>query len=251
LERALRDAVGNGQGGASLDEATAAELQELGIDLGSLAGQGLISILPRAYATDEKVRLDLSELPVKKTLVDWFFFRGQPRLRKNLLGDESRPIRPITPYEKQRRLVPAGQAYLSSQLRLLSTARADRAARDLPDRVFNEYVDVVQTALTTQLSELHASAQSQLEELRGRMTRLEDLCSRLHQMEALLGSAGQQLEDLTERYAEADAFELAAELRPQEAPGETAPGTHGLPAAAPSGNGSAPTQVPVREIELD
>lgn len=260
LERALRDAVGGGQGGASLDEGTAKELEELDVDLGALAGQGLISILPRAYATDEKVRLDLTELPVKKTLIDWLFFRGQQRLRKNLLGEESRPTRPITPYEKQKRLVPAGQEYLGGQLRLLSTARADRAARELPDRVFNEYVDVVQTALTAQLTEQQQLTQTQLDELRARMNRLEDLCSRLQQMEALLGSAGQQLEDLTERYAEADAFELAAELRPQEATGEPTPGTHGLPGAAPATNGSSEPhadpepqadQEPVREIELD
>lgn len=269
LERALRDAVsgnvsggesGVGHAGASIDEATAQQLGELGIDLGALAGQGLISILPRAYATDAKVRLDLAELPVKKTLLDWLFFRGQQRLRKNLLGDESRPTRPITPYEKQKRLVPAGQEYLGGQLRLMSTARADRAARELPDRVFNEYVDVVQTALTAQLAEQRQIAQGQLDELRARMDRLEDLCSRLQQMEALLGSAGQQLEDLTERYAEADAFELAAELRPHEAASDLAPGTHALPgtdspASAPKSNSSALDPEldpkPVREIELD
>ena len=127
--------------------------------------------------------------------------------------------------------------------------------------MFNEYVDVVRTALTAQLAEQQQTAEGQLGELRARMNRLEDLCSRLQQMEALLGSAGQQLEDLTERYAEADAFELAAELRPHEASGDVAAGTHGLPAqglpgtsspaAAPASGNSTPDPEPVREIELD
>ena len=260
LERVLRDAVcgrdANTQhGGASVDETTASQLDALDIDLGALAGQGLISILPRAFATDEKVRIDLAELPVKKTLIDWLFFRGQQRLRKNLLGDEARPTRPITPFEKQKRLVPAGQEYLGEQLQQVSTGRADRAARELPDRVFNEYVDVVQTALTAQLSEQRQTAQDQLNELRARIDRLEDLCSRLQQMETLLGSTGQQLEDLTERYAEADAFELAAELRPHQAPSPTVPGTHGVSGTAPAANGSRAEaerdSEPLREVELD
>lgn len=256
LERTLRSAVSGGDAGAQLDADTAEQLEALGVDLGSLAGQGLISILPRAYATDEKARLDLAEMPIKKTLLDWFFLRGQVRLRKNLLGDEARPTRPITPYEKQKRLVPAGQEYLGSQLRLMSTARADRAARELPDRVFAEYVDVIEGALKTQLGEQRLHAESQLKELETRVNRLEDLCGRLGQMESLLGTAGQQIEDLTERYAEADAFELSAELRPHGSPESPSPGTHTLNPAEPASNGTstpsdAPPSEPVREIDLD
>ena len=138
------------------------DLALLGISFPELGASALASAHP---ASERKpLALDVSPraVPVRKTFLDWLFFRSQDSVRRRLLGPDDSPSWPIPQPLKQRRL---GRARVTlaeavrSRLELFFTETSGRVAGE----VFGTHVAAVIRAVRERLD---AAASANAEERR-------------------------------------------------------------------------------------
>lgn len=135
----LRRMLGTPLGGAEPAASVMTDLHAVGFDLAP-AGQSAMGSLGAQDATEPYAHaLSTDSVPVRRSIGDWFLFRGAGTVKRRLFGDDL--AREIMPDEKQKRLAEPSRVALR--------AIADEAVRDkfpaLPsaysERLLNTYVE--------------------------------------------------------------------------------------------------------------
>lgn len=214
LQQSLRQAVGNSQAGAVLPNERLGDLERLRLSLADFAAEGLVAVSPRATVKAERPTIDVSELPVRRTLWDWLFFRSQAAVRRRLFGAAGAGEQPIPRHVKEQRLGEAGLRYLSDRLEdHLSgwfTAQTQRICAQLGA----DYRRPLLAALLGRLEARRIESRLELESTEQQLAELAQITGALRELERELEAGEQRIAQLSERYQATDPRELVRELQP-------------------------------------
>ena len=216
VEATLKERSRDTSAGALVAESQDGDLAALRVRLGDFASEGLISVLPRAAVQSERVPVDLSEMPIRKTLLDWLLLRTQNKLRKKLLGEggATKIAERIPRAVKARRFGDAGRAHLEQQLHLALHDWFGQNRTRIANRVVTDYREGLVRALRERLDVLRAGSVDRLAEIERQLVRLTQVAGELDDLEATLDSTAANLTELSGRYAETDPDELVREIVP-------------------------------------
>ncbi|QDU65854.1 GTPase domain-containing protein [Engelhardtia mirabilis] len=211
-EGGLKERAHNSTAGALIDERAARDLDTVGMRLGDFASSGLVAVLPATHARGLEIELDLEQLPVRRSLLDWILFRRVASVRQRLIGPLAKPDRSISRGDKARRLGEAGREWLHVAIH----GRVDGAYNEVSKRVAadmaSEYSNAVIAAVVAQIEANRASTAERLDRVQTQLGELEALADRLQTLRSRLDDASGAMEQLEERYDEADPAALTLEL---------------------------------------
>ena len=216
LENALRERSQTGSAGALVADGLARDLEFLRVRLGDFASEGQIGVLPRACVQQTKVPIDLSEMPIRKSLMDWLLLRTQNKLRRKFVGDGSGEgvIQRLPRTVKIKRFGEVGRAHLCDQIHAALGGWFGQTRRRIAGKECEDYRMGVVTALGSRLATLRATTENRLGEIEGELLVLRRISGNLESLETALERAKGDVADLTGRYAETDPQELIRELVP-------------------------------------
>ena len=214
VEQALRERSNTGSAGALIADGLARDLDFLRVRLGDFASEGHISVLPRACVHQAKVPIDLSEMPIRKSLMDWLLLRTQNKLRRKFVGDGSGEgvAERVPRTVKLKRFGDAGRSHLCNQIRAALGGWFDQSRRRIAARECEDFRKGVVTALDSRLATLRGTTESLLAEIDGQLSVLRKVSAQLESLESALERSNEEVADLTTRYAETDPTELVREL---------------------------------------
>lgn len=209
LEGHLKERVSDSTAGALVPERSALDLDALGLRLSDLASSGRIAVMPSAYVQRARFALDVSELPVRRGILDWILFRSRASVRKNLLGPDARPSQPVGPGEKRRRLGEPARAFLRGAVERQLAAFWPEASTRIAKKTCTDYRDALVGALQQKLSAERSQADARLQELGRELARVQGLAQHLRNLRSQLSQATTVVENLRTRYAETPPEALA------------------------------------------
>lgn len=154
---AAREAVqarfGGNDAGATLDGSVAVALNTIGIALGDLArdlpdtvGEGLDVDLP-AFA------LNIDEIPVRRSFLDYLLFRGPGTVRRRLCGNDGENA--MSMKHKTRRLGTAARDYLAEQARTVAERDLVTGLCACVDDVISRHAGALRTSMDRRLKEIN------------------------------------------------------------------------------------------------
>jgi GTPase SAR1 family protein len=238
LQLALRQAAGGAHAGAVLPNERLGDLERLRLSLADFAAEGLVAVSPRATVKAERPSLDVSELPVRRTLWDWLFFRSQAAVRRRLFGAAGAGQQPIPRHVKEQRLGEAGLRFLSDQLEDLLDGWFTAQTQRIGAQLAADYRRPVLAALLGRLEARRQEGLLELESIEQQLGELAQITRSLRELEQELAAGDERIALLSERYQATDPRELVRELQP-------------VPRREPSeGAVGAPPELPA-ERELD
>ncbi|GJM20632.1 MAG: hypothetical protein DHS20C15_05470 [Planctomycetota bacterium] len=248
----LSTVAGSESAGASLPDELVRDIQNVGLDLGALGRRSLGSIEPAQGLAGARLRISTEQVPVRKGLFDYLFFRGRGAVRQRLLGPAAAPSKLITSQAKQRRLGDPGRDALQDAIEDAFDNFFDEALDHLSTKVLEMYVVAVRKSVKTSLRKSRdsnglrkATVDRKLEELR----RVE---SALREVSSAVDTANASLLELSTRYGSTDPSLLEQEVS-EEFEAELAQANDGsVDAEAEGGEASAvePTE-PSLSAETD
>ncbi len=136
----------NNNAGLEISDSVDSDLKTLKIELRSSVEKSLDLAKPAALSTD--LNLNIADIPVKKRFLDWLFFRGARRVRKDVFGDEQEPTQAIPAGTKEKRLRAAGREVIFNQCCEDFARILDESALSLPKESVKKYVDAITKNLT-------------------------------------------------------------------------------------------------------
>lgn len=210
----LGTVAGSETAGASLPDELRRDLETVDLDLGALGRRSLGSIEPAQGLAGARLRISTENVPVRKGLLDYLFFRGRAAVRQRLLGPPAAPSKVISAGTKQRRLGDAGRDALQDAIEDAFDGFFDEALDHLSTKVLEMYTVAVRKSVKTTLRKTRetnglrkATVDRKLEELR----RVE---SALREVSTAVDAANASLAQLSTRYGSTDPrlLDQAAEL---------------------------------------
>ncbi|QDU86066.1 Dynamin family protein [Planctomycetes bacterium Pla163] len=209
VEERLRAAVQTPTAGAEYGPDVERELERVRTSLAAYAGEGLVGIMPRGYAENVQLRVDVEGLPVKKTILDWILFRSRAAIRRRVLGNASNPTKSITRAEKQRRFGDDTLDFIEDEVVERLAGFFDSTRARITTQMARDFAGAVIAALEQSLRTRRTAHQKDLARVAGQLGRLEELSEGLTGLRSTLAAAAQDVAALGETYGRTDPTELA------------------------------------------
>ncbi|MGB8168002.1 MAG: dynamin family protein [Chthoniobacteraceae bacterium] len=106
--------LGGTLGGAEPAAATMTDLHAIGFNLGRIASGALPGLDQREASNAYQLKINVEELPVRKSFVDWILFRGAATVRRRLFGEDL--TQEIAPELKAKRLPQSSREVLETMI---------------------------------------------------------------------------------------------------------------------------------------
>ena len=207
-------------------------LADLGVSIDDHAKKALDGVDPlkaAASALAEKPAISLDDIPVRKSFLDWLFFRSRAAIRRRLFGTKESPSAAIAPEAKAKTLGPAGKAALrtafSAQLDTWFPKTVDTMTKSASEGYSVRVVDGVRG----EVKSLMADGTKELAELDRKLSNFGRIVDDVASLQAAMRDGLNVVDALTKKWAETDPdlllrpIEMAAEVdedapRPRKKP---------------------------------
>jgi GTPase SAR1 family protein len=243
-ERLTRD-VAEGASGVRLPHEVARDMFTISLQFGEFGRGALDHVDPIAGIRVKGDPLPLDEIPVKKTLLDWLFFRSQARVRRRLFGAPESPSLRVTREQKAKRLGEPARRVMQGLLADFQERQVPTLLDDLALRIYEDYASAVTSALQQRLALRRKELSAERAELDERLREYRKVLNRLDNLAVVATSTRSSIDELASRYREADPAML---VQPMVGADEVVlPKPTQLPDACESDE----LEDPVEELELE
>lgn len=185
--------VGEGEG-IPVSEQQQQSLKTLGIDLDGYVNEARKQVEEGVEESEElQVRVDLSQIPVKRSVADRCFLRSPGRVAKSLFGSNEKPDRPVSAEAKEERL--DGEARERLREVLVNAVRegfVEAPAIGILERL-EEFLQTLQIQVSEAVSKAHEEAVSEHNSLRGKRGELAAHSQALSEIRHYVRKLGQSL----------------------------------------------------------
>ena len=210
----LSTEVASGASGISLPHEVARDLFTLGLQFGQFGRGGLDEVDPIAGLDTERQVLSSTDIPVRKTWIDWLLFRSQTRVRTRLFGQPGAPTSRIPREEKARRLGDAARTEMQRLLAEYQEGRLPEILEGITRRIFGDYATAVTAALEARLASRRGELTTELAGLDADLKGLLRVQNRIEELAVETSRARGAVEELGDRYREADPDHLVQPVAP-------------------------------------
>ncbi len=210
----LTEDVATGASGVNLPHEVARDLFTLGLQFGEFGRGGLDHVDPIAGISLQGDPLPVDEIPVKKTIFDWLFFRGQAKVRQRLFGPPSNPSQRIPHDMKAKRLGDEARSVMQTRLAEFQEHRLPQLLDDLTMRIFTDYSRAVTESLATRFADRRAELDAELASLEAELKGHRKVLNRIEELGVETARTRASVEELTARYGEADPGSLVQPIAP-------------------------------------
>lgn len=170
-ERHIQTLVGMQSSGADVSLEALEAIETLGIPLPEIGRTAAEEMKIAQQPEENRIDVRTESIPVRKSILDWIFFRNQEAVRRRLLGQEGDLSQPIPARAKSKRLGQDGLMaiqnlcidWISQQQSQIPAAASDRAVGAYATGFLaelNRRVKLVETEQQEELGRLKAQIQS-------------------------------------------------------------------------------------------
>lgn len=214
LHRALGDRVTRGAAGIAIPANVEEDLRTASIHLDDLGRSALTRLSPEIFGKKLSAPMQSSDIPVRRTLLDWLFFRSQAKLRQKLFGPAERPALRVPALVKGRRL---GTPVMEAFEHILGEYQAEffpATVRELCNRILGDYASAASKRVRGQLHGEGELLSARLADMEGRTQLLRDLLQRLDKLQGQVENAMGAIEVLQENYGQTEPVLLMQPYEP-------------------------------------
>jgi len=236
VEATLEEEVRPGTAGLLLPTDVSADLYSAGLDM-SKVGEHSLSSLDRGGLHSKIQRpLSIEQVPVRRTLVDWLFFRSLDKVRRNLFGDAMTPSARVSVEQKHARLGTEAKEAMRRELDLFKGRFFHSTVQRVHQHLIGRYADAAVDRMRRLVTERESILGDELDRAVASLMEHRRLLAHLSSLRTLAARTQAGVDELQERYARTKPDELI-ELAPE--------GTIPTPMIRP-----APPLGDLRDVEL-
>jgi len=203
-EEALKRRVSEDVSGLTATEDLLSDLQAVGLDMRETAEAALVGLKANATVESPAPILSSEQIPVRRSVGDWVLMRSGASVRRRLFGPAERPDTEIPVEMKEARLgEPARDAIRDATLAQLD-AMMTKLAEALPEQLVRGYAERFEVDIAERLEKASTAAEQRLEQLGQRLKVMQQAFDRLHALNEKLGTVGNSVNTLMERFAQTD-----------------------------------------------
>ena len=210
----LGEEVTAGTAGILLPTDVSADLYAAGVDLNDIGKQCL-----GALDGDTAVRpiarpLGITQIPIRRRLIDWLFLRSTGRMRTRLFGDDENPSLRIPIDVKDRRIGKEGRIALRRELDLYKGRFFHETVQHVHRILVGRYGDAAVEAMLGSLKQRDVALNTKLDSVIGRLMGHRKVLAHLSTLRAGMERASTSVNDLSSEYG---STEPAMLIKPVEA----------------------------------
>ena len=249
VKEALDEEVLSGTAGILLPTDVSADLYAADVSLSEVGRESLERITRGAVLRDVSAPLHSSQVPVRRTLLDWVLFRSAQRVRNRLFGAANSPSLRIPIDVKSRRLGQEARDAIRRELDLYKGRFFHETVQHVHRHVIGQYAQAAVDAMAEVLRKRDGELEGQLEDVVARLMEHRKVLAHLSTLRGQCEKALGSIDGLADEYGGTEPEELIRPLpAPEEAPrGVPTPSTQ---QATPTQTQSAPTQPAAGTIPL-
>ncbi len=223
VHQRLSQEVASGSSGVSLPHEVARDLFALGLQFGEFGRCGLDELDPVAGIATEDSPLESTAIPVKKSLWDWLLFRSAAKVRERLFGAPAAPSLRIPREIKGKRLGDEARRMMQAKLTEYQEGRFPELLEGLVLRIFDDYARAVTSGLSARFGACRGELQEQMAELQAQLKQYRKVLNRVEELAIATARTRSSIEELAQRYQEADPDKLVQPIAPTADKGHKPP----------------------------
>lgn len=203
-EEALKHRVSEDVAGLTATEDLLSDLQTVGLNMRETAETALTGLKANATVESPAPILSSEQIPVRRNMADWLLMRSGSAVRRRVFGPADQPDTQIEVALKESRLgEPAREAIRDATMSQLDRM-IDRLAEELPEQLVRGYAERFEQEIAERLERAQEEADQRLERLGARLHDTQKASERLVALREKLGTVGNSVDSLMERFAQTD-----------------------------------------------
>jgi len=242
VRQALEDEVQSGTGGIRLSTDVSADLYSAGADLTAVGRASLTQLNPALLRRDIAVPLHTSQIPVKRSLLDWVLLRPAQRVRDKLFGPAGSPNQPIPAEVKSRRLGKEARDAIRHELDGYKSRFFQETVQHIHQLVVGQYTAAVCEALRKTLAQRDEELEGELNAVVRDLMDHRKVLAHLSSLRQQADRAGGEIETLADQYGGTEPERLIHPLAPDAVPP--------IPSSGPLLTPGAVLELPARQATV-
>ncbi|MDA1267164.1 MAG: dynamin family protein, partial [Planctomycetota bacterium] len=200
VRQALNEEVLAGTAGILLATDVSADLYSAGLDLTEIGRESLSRINPALLRRDIPVPLHSSQVPVRRSIVDWLFLRGAARVREKLFGSPGSPSLRIGVEVKNRRLGDDARAAIRRELDLFKGRFFHETVKHIHRHVIGQYTTATVESMKAALRARDGVLEERLGDVVEQLMDHRKVLAHLSTLRTQAMRAGGEIDQLSEVY---------------------------------------------------
>ncbi len=233
VHKALDERVSGGDAGIEIPAAIRTDLRAAGMDLSRIGRSALEKVEIASAVGIIRPPLKTDEIPVRKGLLDWLFFRSAGSVRRKLFGPSDRPSVRIPRAQKARRIGQAGKLAMRAALDDYRGSFFPLTVQRLTDKILGSYGAGAIDRIEAEIKNARAVADAALQTTQKELKEFQRLQNHFTELGSEVERARRELDGLAERYVETEPEDLILPYR-APAPDDSVPAELREPLASPA-----------------
>ncbi len=196
----LRRLASGHLGGVRVPPPQEKDLEAAGLQLQGLAERILASLAPYQGFQPASFPLRPESVPVRKSLLDWLFFRSRARVRLRLFGSPENPGKSIPPSRKSGRLGAAGREAIETQAAQLFLQLVRRTLDESTRGLHKAFTAAMLRRIQEHLSREERATAAALEGIQSRLAILGTLRAALEELRSALERTLPEVDSLSRQF---------------------------------------------------
>ncbi|MEM7516728.1 MAG: hypothetical protein AAF368_07370, partial [Planctomycetota bacterium] len=208
VHKALDEKVTRGNAGIEISRERQDDLDRAEIGLGQIGRQSIERIELAESVGPISPPMRAGDIPVRKRLLDWIFFRSNASVRRKMFGPPDRPSVRIPKAQKAKRLGAAGKETMRAALDEYRGSFFPLTVQRLTDKILGSYGLGSLEALESEVKTRKAAAQGELETIQSELKEFQKLQNHITELERQIAGAHGGIEQLSEQYVATEPDDL-------------------------------------------
>ena len=204
VRSALGEEVLSGTAGILLPTDVSADLHSAEVDLSEIGRNSLERITRGTVLRDISAPLHSSQVPVKRSVVDWLLFRSLPKVRTRLFGEANSPSLRIPVELKNRRIGPEGREAIRRELDLYKGRFFHETVQHIHRHLILQYASAAVEGMGDALRKRERELEEQMECVVGRLMEHRKVLAHLSTLRGHTDKARGAIAELSEEYGETE-----------------------------------------------
>ncbi len=200
VQSTLGEEVTAGTAGILLPTDVSADLYAAGVDLNVIGSQCLSSLEGETATRPIARPIGAGQIPVRRRLLDWVFFRSTGRLRTKLFGDIENPSLRIPIEVKDRRIGKEGRDALRRELDLYKGRFFHETVQHVHRILVGRYGEAAVEAMMGSLKARDNALDTKLDSVVSRLMEHRKVLAHLTTLRSSMERASQSVDDLSTQY---------------------------------------------------
>lgn len=215
---ALDEEVLAGTAGILLPTDVSADLYSAEVDLSAVGREALERITRNAVLRDISAPLHSSQVPVKRTVLDWVLLRSLQKVRNRIFGSANSPSLRIPIEIKNRRLGPEGREAIRRELDLYKGRFFHETVQHIHRHLIGQYATAAVEGMSDALRRRDADLEGRMETVVGKLMEHRKVLAHLSTLRGQTEKAGRAVAALTDEYGETEPEMLIQPVPATEGP---------------------------------